>query len=93
MNTEQLEYEATGSGRTQNERTLHYLQENAGSWVSMLVLERASGSRRMNSRIADLRRDGHAIEHRNEWQTLPDGRRICRSFYRLSPPITTAPAA
>lgn len=63
----QTTFETTGAGRTQNERVLHCLQENAGSWVAMPVLARAgSGSPEgfcmVHSRVADLRKLGHHIE-------------------------------
>lgn len=81
----QTAYIATHAGRTQNERVLHCLQENVGSWVAMPVLARAgSGSAggfcMVHSRVADLRKAGHTIQQmseRKEGQT--------HSFYRLTP--------
>ena len=79
---EQLEFQAEGGGRSQNELALDVLIRHSPEWVSMPELEAVSGSHRMNSRIADLRKrvakDGQTIENKIQWQ---DGK--CCSFYRL----------
>lgn len=67
-------------GPTQNERVLLALQETPGEWVPMPALVRASGAYAVHSRVADLRRAGHRIDHRNRWN---DG--TCCSEYRLLP--------
>lgn len=64
------------SGATQNERILTVLE--SGEWVAMPDLCRASGSYNVHSRISDLRKNGHDIEHRQK----RDGRTVC-SEYRL----------
>ena len=64
------------AGATQNERILFALE--SGEWVAMPELCRASGSFNVHSRISDLRKQGHNIEHRNR----RDGRTVC-SEYRL----------
>lgn len=82
---EQMEFAGTSAKRSQNDRALDLLCQRAPNWVSMLDLETASGSRRMNSRIADLRKRvvplGWTIENKTEWK---DGR--CCSAYRLTKP-------
>lgn len=73
----QVEFNLVASP-SQNAIILDVLQRAGGRWVPMLVLEQASGSRRMNSRCADLRRRGHNIENKTEWVSG-----VCRSWYRL----------
>lgn len=80
----QTAFTATNAGRTQNERVLHCLQENAGSWVAMPVLARAgSGSAggfcMVHSRVADLRKAGHTIQQMSERKAGQT-----HSFYRLT---------
>ena len=58
------------AGGTQCELILAALE--SGEWVPMPTLALVSGSFNVHSRISDLRKSGHAIEHRNEH----DGRRI-----------------
>ena len=82
--TLQDEHQAATSGDTQNERVLNCLIEHAGSWVAMPVLWRASGAFAVHSRISDLRRLGHTIDHRCEVR-FEGARRINHSFYRLNP--------
>jgi hypothetical protein len=55
------------------------LREAGGGWVSALALHETSGSLAVHSRIADLRKQGHAIENR----TRREGGR-CLSEYRLT---------
>lgn len=72
---------ATTRRLTQRELVLIELQKNAGEWVPMPQLVRASGAYAVHSRVSDLRspRHGsHQIEHRNTWN---DG--VCCSEYRL----------
>jgi hypothetical protein len=67
------------TGETQCERVLARLKESPGEWVPMPALVRVSGSYVIHSRIADLRKRGNRIDHRN--------RRIkkqCLSEYRLA---------
>lgn len=66
------------TGATQCEQILARLELSPGGWVAMPELARLSGAYAVHSRVSDLRRNGHAIEHRNERH----GRR-CLSFYRL----------
>jgi len=51
------------SGKTQCQRILKLLEENKPSPVAMTLLHRESGSLNIHSRIADLRKRGHAIEN------------------------------
>lgn len=78
-----LEAQAARVGRrgpTQNERVLAALVAASGEWVPMPDLVRASGAYAVHSRVSDLRRMGHRIDHRNQWR---DG--TCCSEYRLLP--------
>jgi hypothetical protein len=77
---------ATAAGITQCEAILRALQAREGEWVPMPILARYAGAYAVHSRIADLRRRGHRIEHKNEHA----GRRIY-SFYRILSPITNNP--
>jgi hypothetical protein len=76
----QLEFNTTGRGASQCDRILSALTRQAGQWVAMTDLWHASGAFAVHSRIADLRKRGNTIEHRNE--TQPD--RTIHSFYRLN---------
>lgn len=65
---------------TQRERLLHLLVEYDGRWVPLpSILE--LGIAQYNSRLFELRRDGHNIENRIE---VIDGTR--HSWYRLVRP-------
>lgn len=66
------------SSPSQARLILRRLRMARGSWVPLAALWRASGSMAVHSRIAELRRHGHAIEN----QTTNSGRRR-RSAYRL----------
>lgn len=83
MNFTQLEFEQRASGQSQNALVLERLKATPGEWVSMRELERVSGSRRMNSRIAELRKrgakEGFSIGPARTEHV--DGQ--VRSFYRL----------
>ena len=80
--TTQLEF--TSAKATQSDRILLMLQSRRGEWVDMPCLARVGadndhGFCMVHSRVADLRKRGHTIEHRNE---RVGGR--CHSFYRLN---------
>jgi hypothetical protein len=82
---DQQTFAKSGYGLTQNDRVLHALREHAPSWVAMPVLSRAgsadgTGFCIVHSRVADLRKLGHAIEQRSD----RCGRQVL-SFYRLLP--------
>jgi len=79
MNQLEIAFRAHNSGHSQKEKILKELSRVWGQWVEMPVLWRVSGAFAVHSRIADLRRDGYVIEHKNEWSE--DG--VCKSFYRL----------
>lgn len=67
------------AGLTQCAAILQALQARDGEWVPMPLLVRLSGGYAVHSRIADLRRRGHRIDHTNRRQ----GRQV-HSYYRLS---------
>lgn len=75
---EQAEYAVSGTGSTQCDKILNVLNGADGGWVEMPDLWRASGAFAIHSRVADLRKRGHNIEHRSE---RVGG--IVHSFYRL----------
>lgn len=64
--------------KSQSTSILDRLLSKAGSWVPMPELASVSGAYAVHSRISDLRKAGHEIEHRNERRG-----RIVASFYRL----------
>ena len=74
--TTQREYGTAGD--SQCAVILRVLSVSPGRWVPMPELAEAAGCYAVHSRIADLRKRGHAIEHRNEWSG-----RVCRSSYRI----------
>ena len=59
-------------------RILERLREDPEMWVPMPLLAALSNTYAVHSRISDLRKAGHEIEHRNEYRG-----RIVASFYRL----------
>lgn len=69
----------TATGVSQCDAILECLSNRKGEWLSMPCLVGYSGSYNVHSRISDLRKRGHRIEHRNEHH----GRQV-RSFYRLT---------
>lgn len=73
-----LEKHILDSNVSQGSKILYYLYRRRGQWVSMPRLWRASGAFAVHSRVADLRREGHAIENR----TTQSGREK-HSEYRL----------
>jgi hypothetical protein len=79
--TQQLEFKAGAGGQSQCAKIFARLVANLGEWVPMPELADLSGSYAVNSRVADLRKRGHKIEHKNEHQ--PNG--SIHSFYRLLP--------
>ncbi len=79
MNATQIDFLSRRGGRSQCDKILAVLQDNAGQWVPIPVLHQASGSYVIHSRIADLRKRGHSIDQRSEHH---DGQN--HSFYRLN---------
>ena len=75
----QNEHAATGAGTSQCDRILAWLENSRGHWVPMPYLAEAAGCFAVHSRIADLRKRGHNIEHKNERH----GTKI-HSFYRMT---------
>lgn len=69
------------AGLSQCDLVLACLHGHGGDWVPMPLLARHSGAYAVHSRIADLRKRGYQIDHRN----LRNGRRIL-SQYRLTEP-------
>ena len=74
----QHEHAATGAGTSQCDIILTWLENSRGHWVSMPYLAEAAGCFAVHSRVSDLRKRGHRIEHKNE----RDGAKI-HSFYRM----------
>lgn len=66
------------AGESQCAVILRILSASPGRWVPMPELAQAAGCYAVHSRVADLRKRGHTIEHRNEWAG-----RVCRSCYRI----------
>ena len=66
------------TGRTQCAAILETLTDRRGEWVPMPELVECSGSYNVHSRIADIRRIGYAVEHKN----VQEGKKI-HSFYRI----------
>jgi hypothetical protein len=79
MPCDQMEFAVRGAGRSQCERIADALRAKIGQWVAMTDLWQASGAFAVHSRIADLRKRGLAIEHRNERASSG----VTHSFYRL----------
>lgn len=69
---------------TQNDKVLQALASRVGQWVPMPTLAAAMGGYAVHSRIADLRKRGHAIAQKTERVLQSDGTRKAHSFYRLS---------
>ena len=68
------------AGTSQCGVILDLLNTVPGGWVAMPILALKSGSYNVHSRIADLRKRGHRIEHKNE-----HAGKVVKSFYRLMP--------
>ena len=66
------------TGLSQCACILAELERFAGEWVSLGRLHACSASMNVHSRIADLRKRGHLIQHKN----IRKGRMI-QSFYQL----------
>lgn len=81
MNATQREFRAANGGASQCDRIQAALEQARGEWVAMTELWRVSGAFAVHSRVADLRKRGHCIEHKNARQA--DG--VVHSFYRLNP--------
>jgi hypothetical protein len=75
----QLEFSVSSGPRTQNGRLRELFLARPGEWLSMVELGQAIGAWAVHSRVADLRRQGLAIENRIE--VAADGKRL--SYYRL----------
>lgn len=75
----QTEYQRFLLGESQTDKVLMLLYEARGEWVSMPSLASFSGAYAVHSRVSDLRKRGHNIEHRNEHSG-----RVVKSFYRLA---------
>jgi hypothetical protein len=73
----QTQYVAANAGKSQADRILGALRHAAG-WAHLPDLVKASGAYAVHSRIADLRKRGHRIEH----ESVHRGRAV-HSFYRL----------
>ena len=77
------------TGLSQCALVLAELQLHPGEWVPMPRLVLCSGSYNVHSRIADLRKRGHAILHKN---TRKPGSKTIQSFYQLTPPPSPSPS-
>lgn len=75
----QTEYQRAALGESQEARILCALVSHIGEWVAMPELAQVYGVGAGHSRVSDLRKRGHNIEHRNERSG-----RVVKSFYRLS---------
>lgn len=77
--TSQAEFQLASKAPSQAQKILAVLRTRKGQWVSMLDLWKASGAFAVHSRISDLRKRAHVIEHKNEFE---DGGAV-HSFYML----------
>ena len=77
----QREHAESGAGTTQCGAILARLEAAGGDWVPMPNLAHDSGAFAVHSRVAELRKRGHAIEQRSDRH----GRRVL-SYYRLANP-------
>lgn len=75
----QTEFNAGGTGLSQCDLVLAELRRTPGRWLPMPALAAACGGYAVHSRVSDLRKRGHQIEHRNERH----GKTV-HSFYRLA---------
>jgi hypothetical protein len=76
----QQEFELSRAGESQCDRILERLMATPGQWVPMPELYRISGAMAVHSRVADLRKRGVPVEHRNVRQ---GNRGAVHSFYRV----------
>lgn len=79
----QQQFQRIKAGKSQNERVLLCLQEHANQWVAMPILARIGSGKptgfcMVHSRVADLRKRGHVIQHSDK----REGHQI-HSAYRL----------
>lgn len=74
----QREFTSQGGGLSQADKVLQCLANFRTTWVPMVGLASYSGAYAVHSRVSDLRKRGHKIEHKNERH----GKQI-HSFYRL----------
>ena len=70
---------STADGTSQCDLIFARLNATPGEWVAMPALARIANGFAVHSRIADLRRRGNRIDHKN----IRHGRKI-HSFYRLA---------
>lgn len=83
MNATQLEYQATGAGKSQCDLILERLERMPGAWVSEPELLALSGSHAVHARMGDLRKRGHAIENRVTHHPRPGRPHQMHSEYRI----------
>ena len=83
--TTQAEFASERSTMSQTDKILAQLRYyESGYWIPMPVLVRVSGGFAVHSRIADLRKRGHAIQCKITRKK--NGAKA--SFYRFAPPLT-----
>lgn len=82
MNGTQLTFEEHGGAQSQNAKILARLKATPGVDVPMPELERISGSHRLNSRAADLRKRGKKEGFQIFCRTEHVNGQV-HSFYRL----------
>jgi len=85
MTQSELTFRSQYPPDTQNGRLAAILAKHPGEWLPMTDLGREIGAWAVHSRVADLRRLGMAIEHKNERRTNLWGVRSCHSYYRFVP--------
>jgi hypothetical protein len=77
-------FRAHANPATQNGAILAELRRHFGQWLSIAQLEELSGSRRMNSRAADIRKlvDAEGLDVDQQSRPFPETKRL-HSYYRL----------
>ncbi len=82
--TSEDEFRAVADPSTQNGAILAELRRHFGQWLSIARLEELSGSRRMNSRAADIRKlvDAEGLDVDQQSRPFPETKRL-HSYYRL----------
>lgn len=93
LNASQQQFELSAAGPTQCARILARLEESVNQWVSMPELARAgsgapNGFCMVHSRVADLRKRGHTIEHRS---ARVAGTKVHSSYRLIRPTGPTSP--
>lgn len=63
MPSDQLQFAAEQSGKTQEQILLEYLQARPDQWIPMPELVRVCGGYAVHSRISGLRKAGHDIRN------------------------------